>query len=83
MNIIVINLLDLLIIAHVVDWFFTTVHPIQNNKLIGALNAICTPLNVFLSQFTELTIRGSQVAPSAVSAIFLSFFRLALSCVAV
>jgi len=79
MNIVVINLLDLLIIAHVLDWFFTTVRPIQNNKLIGFLNTICTPLNRFVSQFTELTIHGVRVAPSALSAICLLFLRLMLS----
>ncbi len=76
MNIIVINLLDLLIIAHVLDWFFTIVRPIRNNKLTGFLNTICTPVNRVVSQFAELTIRGNRVAPSALSAMCLLFLRL-------
>jgi hypothetical protein len=76
MNIIVINLLDLLIIAHALDWIFTTVHPIRNNKLTGFLNTVCGPMNCFVSQFAALTIRGNRVAPSALSAICLAFARL-------
>lgn len=79
MNIIVINLLDLLIIAHALDWFFTTVRPIRNNKLTGFLSVICSPMNRVLSQIADLTIRGNRVAPSALSAICLAFARLAIS----
>lgn len=79
MNIIVINLLDLLIIAHALDWFFTTVRPIRNNKVTGFLNTICTPINRLVSQFADLTIRGNRVAPSAISVICLAFARLAMS----
>ncbi|MGE4489425.1 MAG: hypothetical protein AB7E95_07780 [Kiritimatiellales bacterium] len=75
MHIIVINLLDLLIIAHALDWFFTTVRPIRNNKLTRPLSTICSPLNRTLSQITELHIRGNRVAPSALSAICLAFAR--------
>jgi len=78
-NIIIINLLDLLIIAHALDWLFTTVHPIRNNKLPGFLNTVCAPTNRFVSQFAELTIRGNRVAPSAMSLFLLAFVRLAVS----
>jgi hypothetical protein len=79
MNIIVINLLDLLIIAHALGFFFTTVHPIRNKKLIGFLNTICAPMNRFVSQFASLTLLGRRVETSALSAICLAFVRLAVS----
>ena len=75
----IINLWDWLIIAHMLDWLFSTVHPTRNNKLTGFLNTICTPLNRLVSQFVGLTIRGNRVAPSALSAICLAFARLAVS----
>lgn len=79
MNLIIINLLDLLIIAHALAFFFTAVHPIRNNKLTGFLNAVCAPMNRFVSRFTSMTVCGNRLDPSALSVICLAFARLAVS----
>lgn len=81
MNIIVFNLLDIMIIAHALDWLFTD-HPIPNRKLSGFLHTICSPLNTLLSQIAQLTIRGRQVSPSALSIFVLGFLRISMSALA-
>lgn len=77
MNLLIINLFDLLILAHLVDWFFTA-RPIQN-PVTGFIHAVCTPLNRILSQNMQLTIRGNTVAPAALSILSIAFVRLAVS----
>lgn len=79
MHTLVINLLDILSIAHTMDWFFTAVHPVRNNKLTGFLNTVCAPMNSFVSRFASMTVCGNRLDPSALSVICLAFARLAVS----
>lgn len=75
---IVINLLDLFILAFALHWAFS-VWPIRNNPLTRFVDKICAPVSRGLPQFILLSFKGNAVPPQAIAILCLAFLRFAFS----